>query len=1143
MKQVRERLNPSFQWLNATQFLGAMNDNIFKLLVTFFLIRNLGQEHADRLTAIGGIIFALPFLLFIPYAGILADRHSKRSVTLASRMAEVVVMVAAFAVFRLEWYYAAFGVLFLMSAQSAFFGPSKYGIIPELVESHQLSRANSFLVSLTYLSIIAGTVGGPYLTDTIVGTTLEDSSGALFSMAVLVCVAVAAGGVWTASRIEKTPAAGSRATASWLVYRDVLNTFRAIRHDRYLVLATIAAAYFSLVGAFMQMNLIPYAIEGMGLTDTQGGYLFIYAALGIGAGSLLAGRLSGRNIEFGIVPVGAMLLSLTMILLYVLPVSIPLTSVCMFLAGMGAGMYLIPIEAFIQFRAPDTSRGEVLAASAFLSWLGVLGAGILIFALSFIPGWKAAYTFLVLGLITFGCTVWTLKVLPDFFVRFVAVVITRTIYRIRHRGTENLPHEGGALLVSNHVSYMDAGQILACQHRRIRFMMDRKIYETHPLRRLFRLMNVIPISMSDSPKKIVASLNEARRVLDEGYMVCIFAEGGLTRNGLMRGFKAGFERVVKDTNYPIIPVYIGGTWGSVFSHYYDTRPAMRQVRLRYPVSIRFGKPMPAASKAWQVRRAVMELSAESFDDRRSPRRTIGRAWVRTARRHWGCLAMTDTTGKSVTYGKALTGSLILADVIKGQTDRDERNIGILLPPTVAGALVNLACALAGRTSVNLNMTASKEAFASAVHQAGLETVVTSKKLLNAFPDLPLPGRVLLLEEVMAGVTTGRKLAALLRARTAPARCLAPRIRGEHGDIAAILFSSGTTAAPKGVMLSHHNILSNVESTAMVFKPAPGVRLCATLPLFHAFGLTAGVYLPLLTGISTHFHSNPLEGAAIGEVVRKHQCSILFSTPSFLLQYLRKMKPEDVTSLHHVVAGAEKLRPRIADAFEERFGIRPREGYGLTEMSPVVSLSLRDVKGEILDHPGTKEGSVGQPVPGVALRIVDPESGEELPPGEQGLLEVAGPNRMVGYLGRADLTEKVFRDKWYQTGDVAYIDDDGFLFITDRLLRFSKIGGEMVPHMAIEDAVHKALNAHHHLVAVTAVPCESKGEKLVLFYVRNELDEDRIREALKSSGLPNLWKPSPACWFPIDAIPLTPSGKLHLSELKEQARNRLDSHDA
>ena len=1133
MKNTPDTLSASFHWLNWTQFQGALNDNIFKLLVTFFLIRTMGAEHASMLSGLGGIIFALPFILFIPAAGVLADRHSKSRITVAAKVGEITVMLMAAVIFWLAPPWMGFVALFLMSTQSALFGPTKYGIIPELVESHQLSRANGYLVALTYLSIILGTVAGPWLTDHLIGPELTDNKGADFALAALVCVGIAVTGTMTSLGIRRLPPVGtSGRRISWRFWNDVLFTYRQNRHDRFLVLAILASAYFSLIGAFIQMNLIPFAMEHLGLSELDGGFLFLFAAFGIGAGSLIAGRLSGRNIEFGMVPVGALIIAVSTSLLYVLPHSANTTRVLIFTAGLGAGLYIIPIEAFIQYRAPRDQMGAVLAANGFLSWIGVLLAGFLVFGLSFFSVWKPAYTFGLLGIITLGMTVACLVILPDFLVRFAAMIITRSVYRIRRIGLDHLPREGGGLLVANHVSYMDAFLILACQQRRIRFLMERGIYEGHPFQWLFRLMRVIPVSVDDGPKELVRSLQQAREQMDAGYLVCIFAEGALTRNGQMRAFKPGLERILKGTQHPVIPVYLGGIWGSRFSHFRTIiRGDKARLKWRYPVTAVFGAPMPSTSKAWQVQQAVRDLSSVHFDLRRGPSRSVARVFIQSARRRFRQAAVSDTTGSRLTYGKLLIGSLALAALFRKKM-AGQSVVGVVLPPSVGGTVVNLALVLAGKVPVNLNFTASEAAFRSSIQQAGIATVITAKKVMAKLPEVPWPDGILLAEDFGRGISSLDKMIAAIKALFVPAGMLAPCLTANGDDVLTIMFSSGTTGEPKGVMLSHHNILANVEELEETFRPDADLHLCATLPIFHSFGFTAGIFFPLLGGMKVSYHTSPLEAGKVVELIHKEQCNVLFSTPSFLSS--RKAEPRELASLKFVLVGAEKLNRQLAEAFHDKFGIPPLEGYGTTEMAPVVALNVPDTMGPSAQT-GHKPGSIGLPLPGISAQIVHPETGEVLPPNQIGMLLVKGPNRMLGYLHRDDLTRNALRGDWYVTGDIARIDEDGFIFITDRLFRFSKIGGEMVPHIAVEEVIIGSLKLVELAVAVTSVPDERKGEKLVVLYTEAVGDPEAIKEVLNQSDLPNLWRPSESMFFRVDHLPMTATGKMDVSKLRVVAR--------
>ncbi|HSR88427.1 MAG TPA: AMP-binding protein, partial [Pontiella sp.] len=358
--------------------------------------------------------------------------------------------------------------------------------------------------------------------------------------------------------------------------------------------------------------------------------------------------------------------------------------------------------------------------------------------------------------------------------------------------------------------------------------------------------------------------------------------------------------------------------------------------------------------------------------------------------------------------------------------------------------------------------------------------------------------------------------------------------------ATIIFSSGSTGEPKGIVLSHHNILSNIEGFRMILRFDKNDRLCGVLPFFHSFGFTATLWGPLVSGFFVCYHSNPIEGAVIAQMIREKKLTMLFATPTFLLTYMPKAKDDDFTSLRLIITGAEKLKKKLADRFEERFGVRPMEGYGATELSPVTAANIADANVAGVKQTGLKEGSVGHPIPGVTAKIVHPESGEELEENEEGLLLIKGPNVMQGYLGNPEKTGEVLDDGWYSTGDIARIDSDGFIYLVDRLMRYSKIGGEMVPHLAVEEVLLKGLEAVEQIVYVTAAPDEKKGEQLVVLYTAEAGDAGKLHDLVKHSTLPNLWHPRKDNYFQIEVMPLLGSGKLDMKALKTIAKERVET---
>jgi acyl-[acyl-carrier-protein]-phospholipid O-acyltransferase / long-chain-fatty-acid--[acyl-carrier-protein] ligase len=729
-----------------------------------------------------------------------------------------------------------------------------------------------------------------------------------------------------------------------------------------------------------------------------------------------------------------------------------------------------------------------------------------------------------------------MKRLAVAFLRLLLWIITHTAYRLRVVGGSNLPKKGGALLVANHASYVDALLILATSRRPIRFLMFSEIYEHRLVRPFAKLVGTIPIASTMGPRAMIASLRTASDAVRSGELVCIFAEGQMTRIGQLLPFARGFERIMKDVEAPIVPVCLEGLWGSIFS--FDRGRFFWKIpeRVPYPVTISYGAPLPHDAKAFEVRRAVQELQSTAWADRRARMQPLGRSFVSTARRHPFRFAMADGQSGALRFWSALPRTIFLARRLRkawaGQT-----HVGILLPPSVPGALVNWAAFLSGRVPVNLNYTASDDVIASCARQAGVTTVVTARAFLEKVK-LTVPGETIWIEDTAKDPGAFEKATALFFAFLMPYRWLEGALgEGRHpglDDLATLIFSSGSTGDPKGVMLTHYNMASNVEQVGQTFALDADDRILGILPFFHSFGFMATLALPAALSAGVIYHVSPLDARAIGALSRRFGATFLLATPTFLQTYIRRCEPADFGSLRFVLAGAEKLPERVAAAFEDRFGIRPLEGYGCSECSPVVAVNTRDYRAAGFRQVGAKRGSIGHPLPGMSVRIVDPDTGAPKAAGEPGLLLVRGPNVMKGYLGQPEKTAAALQDGWYQTGDMASIDEDGFLVITDRLSRFSKIGGEMVPHVKVEDVLQDLSGETERMFAVTGVPDEKKGERLVVLHT---LADDKLQECLGKlgqAGLPGLWVPKPSQFFHVEAIPHLGTGKLDLRKIRELA---------
>ena len=1144
------------------QFCGAFNDNAWKLMVALLAIRQAtagmvsGPEMeaaAQTQTALTFIIFTLPLVLLSLVGGTLADRLSKRTVIISMKIVEVLLMSAATVAL---WLNPAGGVLplivlFGMGVHSALFSPSKYGILPELIPHERLAAGNGLLEMWTFAAILTGTAAGGFLLQAfdqpLLMTLIELSRGyglglpssaanhslwmGPLTLALLSLVGlIAAFAIPQVSSARATGGVGSTIRGAWA----------AIQMERLLRLAIPGEIFFWTIASLFAQNVLVYAKAVLHLSDAMSGLPLTLLSVGIGFGAMLVGRLSQNRVEYGLIPLGAVGVFLALSLIGAMMPSLWGTFFIMGALGISSAFIFVPLNAILQWKSPPDRRGAVISFSNTCVFTGILLGSLAGGSLAN-AGLSTSGIFLATAGMTMGGTIWALWLLPDAFVRLVLVIFTNTLYRLRIVGQHHVPQSGGALLVPNHMSFVDGFLLMAAVDRPIRFVVD-AAYATHPLFKwLMTTMNVIPISSAGGPRMILRTLRSAGQALDEGELVCIFPEGQITRTGTLLPFRRGFERIVKGRTAPIIPVHLDRVWGSIFSFTQGRFVTKWPERIPYPVTVSFGSPQPSDTPAYELRRLVRELGEAAWHLRKADRQPVHRPVIKAWRRHPFTFAMADQSRPHVTCLQALIGSIALARTLTPHWE-GQRHVGLLLPPSVAGALVNVAATLAGKTSVNLNYTVGRAGLESAIKLASLRTVVTSRLFVEkAKLDLPQGTTVLWLEDIAKTITSGKKLIATFLALCAPVRMIeiacGQTRKTTMDDLATIIFSSGSTGEPKGVMLSHFSVDSNVEGAAQVIPIAKSDRTLGILPFFHSFGyMLFWFYARNNTGVV--FHPSPLDVAAIGDLCSRFHISLMVTTPTFLQLYYRRCTPEQFSNLRVVLTGAEKLPLRLYQAFQDKFGIAPVEGYGVTECAPVISSNCPDYRASGFYQVASRRGTVGQPFPGVSVRIVDPDTWAVLPPGQPGMLLVKGPNVMNGYLGREDLTANAIRDGWYITGDIASIDEDGFLTITDRLSRFSKIGGEMVPHGKVEEALQQAAGADIQVFAVTGIPDEKKGERLAVLHT---LDESRIPDILDkvaAQGLPNLFIPSRNQFVKVDALPVLGTGKMDLRGVKHIAMERL-----
>lgn len=530
------------------------------------------------------------------------------------------------------------------------------------------------------------------------------------------------------------------------------------------------------------------------------------------------------------------------------------------------------------------------------------------------------------------------------------------------------------------------------------------------------------------------------------------------------------------------------------------------------------------------------------DAAKEPYTTLLRKVLKRLHERASTTLVSDSTGAKLNGRETLLRALVLRRLLRQELAADERNVGILLPPTVAGVVTNLALALDKRVAVNLNYSLTPELIRHSIKEAGIRHAITSRAFLQRMPVDISPAEAIVLEDL------GRRANSLDKALAAIGAYLPvpllERLLGINKIPAespmAIIFTSGSAGWPKGVILPWRSIEANTDMVDALLHLRPDDVMIGVLPFFHSFGYTITLWTPLARGIGAVYHTNPLEGRIIGRLIKERKATILLGTPTFLRAYQQRLAAEDFATIEVVASGSERLPAAVADAFEAKFGVRPFQGYGATEMGPIVSCNVPPNRA--LDHSsaGLREGTVGRPARGVRIDVRDPETGESLGPQQRGVLWASSPGVMLGYLNQPELTARTVVDGWYNTGDVVEVDDDGFIRIVGRASRFAKIGGEQVPFAAVEEALGPLVGATEEGVpraVVTAVPHEATGERLVVIHTALEQTPDALVKALVAAGLPRLFIPSPKDFFEVEALPLLGIGKVDLKGVDAIAQER------
>ncbi len=1138
----------SFVGLLCTQFLGAANDNILRWLVIGIGKQYVAAESVGFILAVGSAAFVLPYVLLAAPAGYLADRFSKQQVIVTCKVVEVVIMLVAIGAIAAGSVPLMLIAVAAMGAQSALFGPSKLGSIPEMLQESKISAANGVMELVTVVAVALGMVVGNLLTEAM-GHQGQDR----WWLGGLVLVGVALAGLASSLLIRRLPLANPHRRFPWDTARQTWRDVKLLTDDPGMFRIALGIMFFWSLAMMAQLNIDQFAFQGGATQQTQVAALLVALVVGLGLGSVLAGVWSRGRVELGILPLGASGLVVTAVLLFTVEgelydpsrdwtLSYVAAQVLLLGLGLFAGLFNVPLAAYMQCYSAAENRGSILAACNFLTFAGMLvTSGLYWLAGSPYLQLSARQVFLLCGVVTLPVLIYIVILIPQATIRFLAWLVTHTTYKVRVRQIENLPQQGAALLAPNHISWIDGLLLVAISPRPVRLIITEDLLSTWWSKHLARIMEAIPIRRR-APKATRSAIETAREALNNGELVCIFPEGGITKTGQLRGFRPGTLDILKGTSAPIIPVYLDELWGSIFT-FRGGRFFWKWPRLApHQVSIWFGEKIIEPANIHQVRQAVQDLGAAAVSGRKERMMVLPRLMLRKCRKALFRFKLADSLGTKCTGGTLLMRTLILRRLLCRQVlQPEEKYVGVLLPPTVGGVVTNAAVTLATRVAVNLNYTVSNEILNKCIRRAGIRHVLTTRKVLEKF-DFQVDAEVVLLDDLRGQITWIDKVLAAVQAYATPLPILErllglQRLTGD--DELTVIFTSGSTGEPKGVVLTNHNIGSNVEAIDQVVHLRSNDTLLGVLPFFHSFGYMVTIWAVLGLDVRCVYHTNPNEAKQIGKLARTWGVTVLLATPTFLRLYLRRCEPADFAQLDLAVAGAEKLPTPLCDAFEEKYSVRPVEGYGATELSPLVSVNVPPSRSQT-SSVDCKEGTVGRPVPGVTAKVVDPETREDLSVGTPGMLLIKGPNVMPGYLEDPVKTAEVMVDSWYVTGDMARIDKDGFIQITGRLSRFSKIGGEMVPHLNIEEAIQDLVqeeDAEEDSVraVVAAVPDAKKGERLVVLHTHIHHNPQEICDHLSNLGLPNLWIPSPDSFLEVEQIPVLGTGKLDLKGLAELAQ--------
>jgi acyl-[acyl-carrier-protein]-phospholipid O-acyltransferase/long-chain-fatty-acid--[acyl-carrier-protein] ligase len=1123
--------NRSFLALFTAQFVTAFNDNLYKqAVVNLAVFGAAAAGGGDLVGLLAGGALILPYLLFSATAGQLTDRADMAYVARMVKAIEIPLMALAAVALLSGSVGFMLLVLLAVGVQVVFFGPVKYAVLPRIVPQHDLVAANGLIESTTFVAILLGTIAGVIVTlaggPTIVGVTIVIS---------------AIVGFLAIRLLPPQPPAEPGTPVDRNLLRATIEVVRQGFRGLGVGRAIMGISWFWTAGGVMLALLPTFVRDRLG-ADAHVFTLFLgLFAIGIMLGTLTCAKLLKGEIAARHVPFAAVGMALCSFVLFFLspaagPAPATLISVgeflrqgnswsimvMLFLFAFFGGIFTAPLYAILQAWSDERERARIIGANNIVNAV-LFVAGTIVVMLLVQLGVTIPAVFVLLAIAHLAVAAYVTMLLPQETLKAFFAGLLKITHRVTLSGREHAPADGApAVYICNHVSFLDGALLAAFLPGRPTFAVDTGMAQRWWARPFLELVDIFTVDPTN-PLSTKAMI----KVVKDGRPLVIFPEGRLTVTGALMKIYEGPGMIADKAGAQIVPVRIDGAQFSKFSRL----KGVLKLRWFPKVSITLLPPrrmeVPAEVMGRARRRAIgrelYDVMSDMMFETSRTRTTLFHALLEARSLHGRSqVVVEDFERRGVTYDKLIAGSFVLGRHLARET-REREYVGVLLPNAAATMVTFFALHAFGRVPAMLNFATGAENMAKACEAAQIKTVITSRRFVEraklgaAVERLSQVARFVWLEDLRERIGAMDKLYGLLAMRLP--RSLHRRHAPQPDSPAVILFTSGTEGTPKGVVLSHANIMANRLQLASRIDFNPTDVVFNALPVFHSFGLTGGALLPILSGIRAFFYPSPLHYRIVPELVYTFNATILFGTDTFLSGYARNANPYDFYSVRYVFAGAERLKPETRRVWMEKFGIRIFEGYGATETAPVIAANTP------MHH---KPGTVGRIMPGIEWRL-DGVPGVE----RGGRLVVKGPNVMLGYL-RAEKPGDIEAppEGWYDTGDIVEIDDEGFVTITGRAKRFAKIGGEMVSLAAVETWAGEAWPGAQ--VACVSLPDPRKGEQLVLLTDRPGAARADLLAYTGARNIPELMVPRTI--LAVERVPLLATGKIDYRAVGELARN-------